>query len=103
MADARDSSTCSVYLMHLMQTSPNYFGLLLSIEKEFAVSKQSAQDHCVTAITSTKLYVECNVRCNFAYSHPVVVRASDLGSKGTGFDPRAVPKSEFMFMNIYCY
>jgi len=26
---------------------------------------------------------------------------SDLGSKGPGFNPRAVPKSECMFVNIY--
>jgi len=30
----------------------------------------------------------------------VVVRLSVLGSKGPGFDPRAVPKSECMFVNI---
>jgi len=33
----------------------------------------------------------------------VVVRVSDLGSRGPGFDPRAVPKSECMFVNIYHY
>jgi len=33
----------------------------------------------------------------------VVVRLFDLGSKGLGFDPRAVPKSECMFENIYRY
>jgi len=33
----------------------------------------------------------------------VVVRVSDLGSKGPGFDPRAVPKSKCMFVNIYHY
>jgi len=33
----------------------------------------------------------------------VVVSASDLESKGPGFDPRAVPKSECMFVNIYHY
>jgi len=33
----------------------------------------------------------------------VVVSVSDLGSKGPGFDPRAVPKSECMFVNIYHY
>jgi len=31
----------------------------------------------------------------------VVVRVSDLGSKGPGFDTRAVPKSEYTFVNIY--
>jgi len=31
----------------------------------------------------------------------VVVRVSDLGLKDPGFDPRAVPKSECMFVNIY--
>jgi len=31
----------------------------------------------------------------------VVVRVSDLGLKGPGSDPRAVPKSECMFVNIY--
>jgi len=32
----------------------------------------------------------------------VVVRMSDLGSKGSGFDPRTVPKSERLFVvNIY--
>jgi len=29
-----------------------------------------------------------------------VVRVSDLGSKGPGFDPRVVPKSECMFVNL---
>jgi len=29
-------------------------------------------------------------------SGEVVVRVSDLGSKGPGFDPRVVPKSECM-------
>jgi len=33
----------------------------------------------------------------------VVVRKSDLGSKGPGFDPRAVPKSECKFVNINHY
>jgi len=33
----------------------------------------------------------------------VVTRVSDLGSKGPGFDPRTVPKSECMFVNIYHY
>jgi len=33
----------------------------------------------------------------------VVVKVSDLGSKGPGFDPRMVPKSECMFVNIYHY
>jgi len=33
----------------------------------------------------------------------VAVRVSDLGSKGPGFDPRVVPKSECMFVNIYHY
>jgi len=33
----------------------------------------------------------------------VLVKVSDLGSKGHGFDPRAVPKSECMFVNIYHY
>jgi len=33
----------------------------------------------------------------------VVVRMSELGLKGPGFDPRAVPKSECMFVNIYHY
>jgi len=33
----------------------------------------------------------------------VVVRVSDLGSKGPGLDARAVPKSECMFVNIYRY
>jgi len=32
-----------------------------------------------------------------------VVSMSGLGSKGPGFDPRAVPKSECMFVNIYHY
>jgi len=30
-------------------------------------------------------------------------QSADLGSKGPGFDPRAVPKSECMFVNIYHY
>jgi len=30
-----------------------------------------------------------------------VVSVSDLGSKGLGLDPRALPKSESMFVNIY--
>jgi len=33
----------------------------------------------------------------------VVVSVSDLGLKGPGFDPQAVPKSECMFVNIYLY
>jgi len=33
----------------------------------------------------------------------VVVRVSDLGTKGPGFDPWAVPKSECMFVNICHY
>jgi len=33
----------------------------------------------------------------------VVVTVSDLGSKGSGFDPPAVPKSESMFVNICHY
>jgi len=33
----------------------------------------------------------------------VVVRVSDLGSKDPGFDPRAMPKSECMLVNIYHY
>jgi len=33
----------------------------------------------------------------------VVVRVSDLGSKGPGFDPWVVPKSECMFVNICHY
>jgi len=33
----------------------------------------------------------------------IVVRVSDLGLKDSGFDPRAVPKSECMFINIYHY
>jgi len=33
----------------------------------------------------------------------VVVSVSDLGLKGPGFDPRAVQKSECMFVNIYHY
>jgi len=33
----------------------------------------------------------------------IVVRMFDLGSKGFGFDPRSVPKSECMFVNIYHY
>jgi len=33
----------------------------------------------------------------------VMVIVSDLESKGPGFDPRAVPKSECMFVNIYHY
>jgi len=33
----------------------------------------------------------------------VVVSVSDLGSKGPGFDLRAVPKSECIFVNIYHY
>jgi len=32
-----------------------------------------------------------------------VVRVSDLGSKGPGFDSLAVPKSECMFANVYHY
>jgi len=32
-----------------------------------------------------------------------VVRLSELGSKGPEFDPRVVPKSESMFVNIYHY
>jgi len=36
-------------------------------------------------------------------SKRVVVRVADLGSKGPGFDPRAVQKSEYMFVNIYHY
>jgi len=30
-----------------------------------------------------------------------VVRVSDFGSKGSGFDPRVVPKSECTSVNIY--
>jgi len=30
-------------------------------------------------------------------------RVSDLGLKGPGFDARAMPKSEYMFVNIYHY
>jgi len=33
----------------------------------------------------------------------VVVSLSDLGSIGLGFNPWAVPRSEFMFVNIYHY
>jgi len=49
------------------------------------------------------------VRCNnmpvrsFLGAGGVVVRVSDLGSKGPGFDIRAVPKSECMFVSIYHY
>jgi len=39
----------------------------------------------------------------FDFDGEVVVRVSDLGSKGLGFDPRAVPNSECMFVNIYHY
>jgi len=47
--------------------------------------------------------MSAEVSNNYDWGDGVVVRVSDLGSKGPGFDPRAVPKSECMFVNIYHY
>jgi len=102
-------------------TLMNYAGIVTVILKLLLlVLVQACKDHMLLKSTLSQVELECQaartqvtalqrklhaleLEVQVRTHGGVVVRVSDLGSKGPGFDPRVVPKSECMFVNIYHY
>jgi len=64
-------------------------------------SHRAVRRYCWLAVGLNLVYYLSAVILTYWWSSGY--RVSDLGSKSPGFDPRAVPKCECMFVNIYHY
>jgi len=76
-----------------------------SVKSTHSDQQEIAFFECIWYISYTDITnLICAIQAlEFMAGGGVVVSISDLGLKSPGFDPRVLPKSVCMFVNIYYY